>query len=123
MYYTLNLCTGVVHYKEKGRCAKFFEFLGKKIYFGHKFMKKILLIILPLLLTACMYESPGTDIKADVKTEAEVVAPENTPVQEPAKKTAPAKKAVKSDSETKTDTSTDGMTEELDKLIDDIIGG
>jgi outer membrane biosynthesis protein TonB len=106
----------------------FLNFYGKRYTSAHtKYMKKLILLSLPLFLAACMHTWSNTDTGVTVKTDEQIaIKPEDKAPVQPTpdtKKPAPTKPTTKTNPEKKPDTSTDEMTEELDKLIDDIIGG
>lgn len=91
-------------------------------------MKKIILLTLPVLLSACMLsktptQDENTQSIPTISNEVAQPTPPEIPKETTTKPTAtqPVKKTeVKN---TKTDPKTDEMTEELDSIIDDMISG
>lgn len=92
-------------------------------------MKKIILLALPVLLSACMLsKTPAQDENTQsIPTISNEAAQQPTPsetLKEPAKKTTITQPVKKTEvKNTKTDPKTDEMTEELDSIIDDMISG
>jgi hypothetical protein len=93
-------------------------------------MKKIILLTLPLLFSACFQgATPQPKTPETPMVSSEVIQPSETTPTEPGK-TVPVKPTQKppvvknqSTTNTVTDAKTDDMTKELDSLIDEIVSG
>lgn len=89
-------------------------------------MKKILFLLLPLLLSACISKPVVEEKpKTDTPVNNEIIQPAVTPTEETIEKPKTEKPPVKKTETTPTtsDPKTDEMTKELDSLIDEIVGG
>jgi hypothetical protein len=88
-------------------------------------MKKILLLLLPIVLCACISKPTpiAKTLEPNPVINSEAAQPTPIPEKTTTKPTTNKPTTTKPTTDTKPDPKTDDMTEELDSLIDDMISG
>lgn len=90
-------------------------------------MKKLLFLLMPIMLTACISQENTLRIEPAPPVEEETKQPEPQPTEVTTIKTEPVKQKIiptkKTTTSIKPETETDEMTKELDNLLDDLISG